>query len=328
MKVCIPFKPAPSGGTSIFFKKFSRALVEYGFEATNVFSADCDVLLAIAAAPLTILAQAKLRKIPIVQRLDGIYYPANAGRRWLWLNKRILPTYKFFADRIIFQSEYSRQVCEYFFGKASVPFSTIHNGVDLNRFAPHGETKKLVDGQVILCLLSNFIRSFEILPVLQAFDYLHAQHPQTQLVVAGKFVPKLQHIPESRPDVIWLGTVAHHELPALYRQADLMLSTKLRHNCPNAVLEAMACGLPIACFDSGAHRELIADKGGICVPLNDGFGAFPKLDAKLLAGVGEVILQNQKRFSQQAYRHAKENFGLECMMEQYIAVLKNTIQER
>jgi glycosyltransferase involved in cell wall biosynthesis len=325
MKVCVPFRAAASGGPSIFFKRFSQALARHQIEITNTWSNDCDVLLAIMSAPLKALLQARRRGVPVVQRLDGVYYPAVSGRRW-WLNNLpIWITYRFFANWVVFQSEYSQRMCERFLGQPHCPTSVIYNGVDLNLFAPDGEGRKPAEGTVFLCLLATFWRQSEILPVIEAFDRLRMQYQDARLVVVGEFVPHVQHIPNSRPDILWMGRLSQHQLPVVYRGADLMLSAKLRAPCPNAVIEAMACGLPIACFESGAHRELVGDEGGICVPLNDNFGPFPYLNGAALADAGSRILQNRSKFASGARWRAEQHFRLDDMVERYLTVFKEVI---
>jgi len=325
MDVCIPYNPGNSGGPSVFAKKFSHALAQRQIQVTYTWSDDCDVLLAIISAHPSILLRAKRHRVPVVQRLDGVYYPAIAGRRWRRLNLPIWITYRFFADRVIFQSQYSQRTCERFMGQPRCPSSVIHNGVDLGLFNPRGEAQELAQEDVILFLLST-IRDSDLLPVIEAYDRLHARRDDLRLAVLGKLAPSAQHRPVSRPDVVWTQHIPNERLPAIYRGAHLMVSAKLRQNCPNAVLESIACGLPVACFDSGAHRELIGDEAGVCVPLTDDYGPLPALDAIALAEASERILQRRGEFAQGARRRAEQRFDLERMTERYLEVFADAIQ--
>ena len=328
MKVCIPFDQRGMGGPTTFARKLGQALRDRGLQVVATCSEDCDVLLAIVSAPLQTLAQARHWGVPVVQRLDGVYYWAVSGWRWPMLNWPIWMTYRFFADRVVFQSEYSQRMCERFLGLPRCPTSIVYNGVDLDLFTPNGEAEKLTEGMVMLCLLATFWRESEILPVVETYDLLRAEWQDVQLVVVGKLVPSITHILKNRSDICWMGRVPHDQLPATYRGADLMLSSKLRSACPNAVIEAMACGLPIACYESGAHRELIGDEAGICVPLDDEYGPFPELDCTALAKAGSRLLANRDEFASGARARAEQRFGLDRMVGHYLEVFEEVIGSR
>jgi glycosyltransferase involved in cell wall biosynthesis len=69
--------------------------------------------------------------------------------------------------------------------------------------------------------------------------------------------------------VTFMGYVPQNETPALYRTADVFALSSDFDNSPNAVLEAMACGLPVVTTDVGGVREFVIDGvGGLVVPPN------------------------------------------------------------
>ena len=51
----------------------------------------------------------------------------------------------------------------------------------------------------------------------------------------------------------------------MLRRAHVLLHTKVNDPCPTAVIEAMACGLPVAYPASGGTVELVGDEAGIGV---------------------------------------------------------------
>lgn len=55
------------------------------------------------------------------------------------------------------------------------------------------------------------------------------------------------------------GNVPHRELPDVFAQADVFALPSLFEGHPKALLEAMACGLPVVGADSPGIREVIAD---------------------------------------------------------------------
>ncbi|HEY1927052.1 MAG TPA: glycosyltransferase [Caulobacteraceae bacterium] len=58
--------------------------------------------------------------------------------------------------------------------------------------------------------------------------------------------------------VRFLGEVPHKSLPALYTAADVMVLASSREGWANVLLEAMACGAPVAATDVNGTREVVA----------------------------------------------------------------------
>ncbi len=74
--------------------------------------------------------------------------------------------------------------------------------------------------------------------------------------------------------------------PEIDRSAHMLFSADLNAACPNSVIEAMACGLPVAGFDTGALNELIVGDAGRLVP----YGGDPwRLEKPDISGSGGCI---------------------------------------
>jgi glycosyltransferase involved in cell wall biosynthesis len=58
-----------------------------------------------------------------------------------------------------------------------------------------------------------------------------------------------------------VGPLPSAELAALLRSHDVYLAPSIDDPCSNALLEALACGLPAAYRQSGGHPELVGDAG-------------------------------------------------------------------
>lgn len=70
--------------------------------------------------------------------------------------------------------------------------------------------------------------------------------------------------------VQFLGRVAEAEKFALLRMADAFVSTSQHEGFGLVFLEAMACGLPVLCYDYGGQSDFLADgETGALVALND-----------------------------------------------------------
>lgn len=55
--------------------------------------------------------------------------------------------------------------------------------------------------------------------------------------------------------------VPNEKMPSVYRNHHIFVDRKQNDPCPNSVLEAMACGLPVVYHNSGGTKELVGDAG-------------------------------------------------------------------
>ena len=71
------------------------------------------------------------------------------------------------------------------------------------------------------------------------------------------------------PGVIHTGKLAHNKLPEYLNSADLFVLPTLEEGCCNAIVEAMACGLPIVSSDRSFNYDILNENNSIMVdPLN------------------------------------------------------------
>jgi glycosyltransferase involved in cell wall biosynthesis len=89
-----------------------------------------------------------------------------------------------------------------------------------------------------------------------------------------------------------------------------MLHTKVNDPCPSAVIEAMACGLPVVYPRSGGTVELVGDDAGIGVPHPDGWERDDPPSADALAAAALEVLGSLETFAAAARRRAVDRFAL------------------
>jgi len=83
--------------------------------------------------------------------------------------------------------------------------------------------------------------------------------------------------------VLFLGYVEEAEKFRVLRMCDAYVSTSQHEGFGLVFLEAMACGLPVVCYDHGGQTDfLVEGKTGYLVPLND-IGLFRKRCHSLIA---------------------------------------------
>lgn len=319
-----------------FRLKFEQGLLARGMEVTYDLSARSDAVLVIAGTRfLPGLYRVRQRGIRIVQRLDGINWVQRV--KWSGLKYSLRAEYgnfllalirARFADRVIYQSHFIRQWWENWYGAAKVPAFVIFNGVDLNTYTPDGDHDRpatvcrmmLIEGSLARGLNSGLFHAVAVAEKL-------SEKIPVEVVVAGTVDDATRKQLNSRVPVKFLGTVPRSEIPRLARSSHLMYCAEVNPPCPNSVIEALACGLPVAGFESGALKELVSDQAGWIVP----YGANPwKLetpDILTLADSVKKMLSKQGTFSPAetmrtaARKYAEKKFDLEKMVDSYLKVL-------
>jgi glycosyltransferase involved in cell wall biosynthesis len=153
-------------------------------------------------------------------------------------------------------------------------------------------------------------------------DRLGGQSP-LELMLVGRVSTDRQseYQKVNRVRILWKGSVPGDQIPRLDRSAHLLYSADINAACPNSVIEAMACGLPVAGFATGALPELVTGNGGRLVPYGGDPWKLEKPDLPALAVVAAEILQNNDHFRESARRRAEEAFSLDLMVGRYLDVL-------
>ena len=341
MRILLPINLQKTGGTSTFARKFKAGMETHGHQVVlhdpnyKLKIINYDALLVSPRAPWPLLRAAKRANIPIIHRLDGVYYPATiAGRKYPIYNLPLRVIRNRLADAIIYQSQYSKKQCDHFLGRLSPKTyppkpKIIYNGVDTDHFSPSGHAVNLRDNpdQHVFITASRFRRADQIEPLLEAFRVYRSTYEQnSKLVIIGPF----DHYPppNSTRQVELVGPVDNKKLPAYLRAADVFLFSHQNPPCPNNIIEAMACGLPICGVADGAMPELT--KPGInsqLIPVNDeGFKNFRKIDPAAMATNLHTIMNTRDQYAIASHQAAVQRFSLSTMIHQYLKVFEHVHQ--
>ncbi len=329
-KICIVPRVEGIGGIASFRLKFEQGLRARGVDVTHDLSDGSDATLVIAGARnLLPLWKAHQRGQRIVQRLDGINWVQRV--RWTGFRYHARAEYgnamlslirSRFADHVIYQSQFIRGWWEDWYGTVRAPASVIINGVDLQTYSPDGSHERPTDRFRLLLLEGSLTGGLDsgLFHAIALAEKLAAKFPM-EVVVAGRVDAVTQRNLKSKVTVKFLGTIPREQIPALARSSHLMYCAEVNPPCPNSVIEALACGLPVSGFDTGSLKELVGSDAGCVVPYGSNPWKLETPDISALAVSAEDVLMKHEQFRASARMRAESAFGLDQMTDAYLKVL-------
>ncbi len=172
------------------------------------------------------------------------------------------------------------------------------------------------------------IKGFHIL--LQAFERIVKVYPDTFLLVVGQFAQEshkrdmLRQINDLgiKRQVVFTGYIPHREVLAWMREMDIFAFPSLHEGSPNALLEAMACELPIAVSQVGGILDIVEDnKDGLFVPAGDADMLFQKL---------QILLENtelRKRLGKAAKHKVENQFSPTQEIKNWLAIYHRVLHK-
>lgn len=95
-----------------------------------------------------------------------------------------------------------------------------------------------------------------------------AYFPDIRFTLVGPVQKEMEDMARSS-NVELLGPQPHEEVLQLLRNADVFLFPSYTEGFANALLEAMAVGLPVIATDVGANAEMLENEGGIIISASD-----------------------------------------------------------
>jgi glycosyltransferase involved in cell wall biosynthesis len=330
--VCILPRAEGVGGPASFRMRLSAGLEARGIRVhQDPDDPTCRAVLVLAGTRnLGGLWRARRRGVKIVQRLNGMNWiqrRRNTGVRHFLraeINNLLLAGIRrTLADEIVYQSSFCQDWWERVYGATSIPTRVTYNGVDLQEFSSLGPETLPEQGVRMLVVEGHLDRAHEtelenIAGLALRLRDLLAPRP-LEVWVAGDVPERYRAQVSTRlPGLVkWLGVVPRDQIPVLARSSHLLYAVEIHTACPNSVVEALACGLPVLAFDTGAMAELVTPQAGRVVPWG---GDDWKLDPPDLAGLARGaldILAQQTELRAGARQRAQEAFGLQPMVEAY-----------
>ncbi len=334
-RICLTPRVHGVGGMVSFQAKLAQGLDRRGVQVcTDLDDWPYDAVLVIGGTrDLRRLWRARRRGIRVVQRLNGMN----------WLHRRVRTGLRHFlraelgnhllalirarlADAIIYQSHFAHGWWERIYGPTRAPAYEIYNGVDLATYTPDGPGQPPAERHRLLVVEGSLGGGYEmgLETAVALAEHLEQFHRLwMEVMVVGRVAPALQAIFKQRAQVPlqFAGLVKREQIAELDRSAHLLYAADINAACPNSVVEALACGLPVVSFDTGALPELVNSQAGRIVPYGGDPWRLDPPDLEALARGAADVLADQPLFRAGARRRAEDALGLERMVDGYLDVL-------
>lgn len=197
-------------------------------------------------------------------------------------------------DAVILVSDVQRAYFEEFLPPERV--FVIPHGVDSDFFYPLEDVKQ----EPICITVGSHLRDFKTLK--QAMQLVWKVNPEVRFVAVGTRHEKKNYFEGVADDRIqYLEGISDEDLRSAYQSAQVAVFPFRDATANNAILEAMACGLPIVATDVGGTCEYIDDTTGVLCSPND-----PQAFANSILGVindSSTRIQKAKKSRERALKY-------------------------
>lgn len=214
------------------------------------------------------------------------------------------------ADRVVVTTPFMAEIVRNRYGIVAEKITVIPNYVETDRFRPMGTLpgKRFRIGFVgRLDQQKNLFALIDAMIGLDAELALVGYGPQKDALAAKAAANKVE--------AIFMGNIPNNELPALLNTCQLFVLPSLYEGHPKALIEAMACGLPVIGTNVVGIRELVTDgaNGLLCEP-----------DASSLRIALQRSMEDSElrgRLGSAARQYVKQHFSLARVVDLELSVL-------
>ena len=329
-----PHRPPASGGPGTFQTHLEGELRRRGFDICYPEHSIRPDLICIVGGTRKLgwIWRCKQQGTKVVHRLDGInwrhrvvvttfkeYVQAELRNQFLRFARSLL------ADHVVYQSNFIRAWWEHIYGPARCPCSIVHNGTDLDLFKPFSDGPGL-GARTMICVEGNIAYDEATAHVVSALPkaLLH-RGVISACHLYGGIDPRLRARLEAMEGVKVFGRVSRADMPAVFRNAGLFLVLEVNPPCPNAVIEALASGLPVVGYRSGSLAELVPPEAGRVVDYGGDPWGLERPQLSNLESAVVDVMSDRERYSDDARRVAEQRYDVKQMASEYIAIFERLI---
>jgi len=214
--------------------------------------------------------------------------------------------------------------------RIGMPIHRVSKGVDAESFSPDGPSLREdlhLERRRVVVTVARLVPIKNVPLLVEAIARVRERVPNVHLLIVGDGPERsaVRAIVGERglvDCVTFAGQVPHRETPACYRTGDVFALSSDFDNSPNAVLEAMASGLPIVATEAGGIREFIGAGGGLLAPRGDAAALARALERYLTDAAWARAVGAHNR------RIASTEFSWPASARQLLAVYERAVAAR
>ncbi len=218
-----------------------------------------------ADVQLSMIRVRRKTNLPVLLRLDGIYY--DKAENYNARNSAISRAHTT-VEAVVYQSHLSKKMCEKYLSKRKTNVhDVIYNGVDSTKWTNF----KHHDGiNIVSC--AKWRRHKRLPETIELFSEFLSKYPDSKLHILGPMSKGAKVI--KHDNVVYHNPtqqIGSDEIKKIYKTCDMYLHLSKKDSCPSSVTESIAAGMPVITTDAcGGATEMCKLTGGcVIVPGED-----------------------------------------------------------
>ncbi|HEY8132319.1 MAG TPA: glycosyltransferase [Thermoanaerobaculia bacterium] len=250
---------------------------------------------------------------------------------WLsWLSARLAP---WLAARTVFCAETGRQA-HLRLGYRADQLTVIPNGIDVADFHPDAAARAKVRQEIgidaaapLVGLFARFHPQKDHQSFIEAAGYLATMRPDVHFLLCGEGISGDNRVLSGWINRAGIADRCHllglrDDMPRLTAALDIATSSSTSEGCPNAVGEAMACGVPAVATDVGDCALIVGDTGKVVLPRQ------PEALARAWADILTLHEETRRALGRRARARILDQYSLDDVTRQYAALYREFLPVR
>jgi glycosyltransferase involved in cell wall biosynthesis len=315
--ICIPYKEY-TGGPGTFISQLKKSNKKWTI--THQLNHHANVILVIVYFnPVMLLIHKLFYSSKVVLRLDGFQLPSN--QRSLKGKLLILITnlgtwfiYKFIADYIVYQSNFSKVDIIKNLGYSSKPSKIIYNGI----YTSIKCSKKLLNTVELAYWGSSITRS-QVELLVKVSNVINSKF-KMRLTIIGKIVDDISSIQISTEIINHIGFIPNNDMSTYFYRTHIFLMIKGSPS-PNALVECLANCIPVVGFSNKGNAEIISSEDGILFPLSNSMEVNVN---NFVNGINDIV-SNYNYFVENSHKNYNRLFTSDILQENYSKIFEELI---